>query len=362
MKPIQSLNKMQKHIADFPNLGVSRLQAASIRRWPAIRRVAVVTLCLAIALAAPANLLANELVGSSESHSIEKFNSSGVWMKTFASTGPWIPLGIAASPVTNDVFVATNTGPTANIILRYHSGGAPLGPSGSYWSTFDLFPYFSQNPVQALLFDDSGNLYVASEYGTSGYQVEILEFTAAQLLKKNPVPSGTPIKTTVGRGNQMAFDVFGDICIASFIAPNTVQCYNPTTGALAFDYASEIQAAGIQPDGLSFDPNNRLTVNSLFTGQVWTEAVERTGPMIELASGLTHDLGYIAADSGFLYVPSYHNPEGRYEGSNPCTFYACMDYDTSSDVVYKIDPGTGAVTNFISSHVWGPYQMIFVSF
>src|SRR5271169_1403886 len=72
----------------------------------------------------------------------------GTWIKTFASTGPWIPLGIAASPVTSDVFVATNTGPTNNIILRYHSGGSPLGPSGSYWSTFDLFPYFSQNPVQ----------------------------------------------------------------------------------------------------------------------------------------------------------------------------------------------------------------------
>jgi hypothetical protein len=362
MKPIQSLNKMQKQIADFPNLRAPRLQVADIRRWPVIHRLATVALYLGIALAVPADALANELVGSSESHSIEKFNSSGAWMKTFASTGPWIALGIAASPVTNDVFVATNTGPTTNIILRYHSGGAPLGPSGSYWSTFDLFPYFSQNPVQALLFDNSGNLYVASEYGTSGYQVEILEFTATQLLKKNPVPSGTPIKTTVGRGNQMAFDVFGDICIASFIAPNTVQCYDPNTGVLAFDYASEIQAAGIQPDGLSFDPNNRLTVNSLFTGQVWTEAVERTGPMIELTSGLTHDLGYIAANSGFLYVPSYHNPEGRYEGSNPCTFYACMDYDTSSDVVYKIDPGTGTATNFISNHIWGPYQMIFVSF
>jgi hypothetical protein len=72
----------------------------------------------------------------------------------------------------------------------------------------------------------------------------------------------------------MAWDVFGNICIASFIAPNTVQCYNRTTAVLTHDYASEIQAASIQPVGLRFGPNNNLTVNSVFNGQVWVEAVE----------------------------------------------------------------------------------------
>lgn len=319
------------------------------------------TLTLAV-LAIPANAVVNELVGSSESHSIEKFNSAGTWMRTFASTGPWIPFSIAVSPVTNDVFVATNTGPTTNIILRYTFGGTEFGPGGTYWSTFDVYSYFGSNPVQSIVFDPSGNLYVASGYGTSGYTVVIRQFPAAQLKLKKPTASPTIITTTVGRGNQMAFNVFGDICIASFIAPNTVQCYNPTTAALTFDYAVEIQAAGIQPLGLSFDPNNKLIVNSVFTGEIWEEAVEQSGPMNLVASGMINDVDYIAGEGGMVYVTSYHNPEGRYEGTPFCYFYGCMDYDTSSDIVYKVDLSTGTVTKFIDTHMWGPYQMIFVPF
>lgn len=313
-------------------------------------------LCLlAFVFATPALPVTNVLVGSSESHSIEKFNTSGVWLRTFASTGPWIPFGIAVSPVTNDVFAATMTGPTSNIILRYKSSGAPFGPGGTYWSTFDVSPYFSNNPVQSIAFDPSGNLYVASDFGTDGFQVVIRKFAAAQLLAKIPVAAKTPvITTTTGRGNQMAFDQAGDLCIASFDSPNTVQCYNPTTGALVYDYAAEFAGFSplIQPVGLAFGPNNNLYVSSVFAGQVVFEQTQRSGPMVALASGLINDIGYIAVDSaGALYVPSFHNPEGRYVG---CIFYACMDYDTSSDVIYKIDPTTGSVTNFITSHIWGP--------
>ena len=315
-------------------------------------------------LVSPANAVINELVGSSESHSIEKFNSAGAWSKTFASTGPWIPFGIASSPLTNNVFVATNTGPKANIILRYTSAGTQFGPGGTYWATFNVFPWFSNNPVQSILFDSAGNLWVASTLGTSGFQVVILKFPAAQLLNMSPAPSMS-IPTTVGRGNQMAFDRFGDLCIASFISPNTVQCYNPTSGALVFDYAAEFAGFSptIQPVGLYFGPNNNLYVSSVFAGQIAFEKIEQAGPMVSLATGLVHDVGYIAVDSaGALYVPSYHNPEGRYETSPLCVFYACMDYDTSPDVVYKVDPGSGAVTKFITRHIWGPYQMIFVPF
>jgi hypothetical protein len=324
-------------------------------------KASISSLFLAIAiLALPVYAVTNELVGSSESHSIEKFDSTGKWTKTFASTGPWISMGIAASPVTDDVFVATIT-PT---ILRYNKSGTQFGPSGSYWSTFNIAALVGSNPIGSLLFDSSGNLYVSTIYGTSGYQVEIFKFTAAQLLTKTPAPSGPPIITTAGRGDQMAWDVFGNICIASFIAPNTVQCYDPNTSALAFDYAAEIQAAGMQPVGLAFGPNNNLTANSVFTGEILTEAVERSGPMNLLASGMIADVGWIAVDSsGMLYMPSFNNPGGRYETSPyVCYFYSCMDYDFNSDVVYKINPDTGTVTNFITTHIWGPYQMIFVPF
>lgn len=349
----------------------------TLRRWnivtPAnqtlvVSKILGAALCFTICLLAmPATAVVNELVGSTESHSIEKFSITGKWMHTFASTGPWVPFSIAASPVTNDVFVATNTGPTTNIILRYKSTGVEFGPGGAYWSSFDVYPYFGSNPVQSIVVDISGNLYVASGYGTSGYIVKILTFPAAQLLNKTPVPSATVIVTTVGRGNQMAFDRLGNLCIASFIAPNDVQCYNPTSAALVFDYAAEFSGfvPTIQPVGLAFGPNNNLYVSSVFAGQIVYEQTEHSGPMVSLATGLVNDIDYMAMDSaGFLYVTSYHNPEGRYEGSYPydCTFYNCMDYDTGSDVVYKIDPSGGAVTKFISTHIWGPYQMIFVPF
>src|ERR1022692_5104731 len=113
-----------------------------------IRAASIAVLCLTVViLALPAYAVTNELVGSSESHSIEKFDSSGNWIKTFASTGPWIPVSIAASPTTNDVFVATYT----QTILRYHSSGTPFGPAGSYWSTFNLADPHG-NPAEGLLF------------------------------------------------------------------------------------------------------------------------------------------------------------------------------------------------------------------
>ena len=325
----------------------------------AICKMSIAALCLMFAMLTTnsANAVMNELVSSSESHSIEKFNSSGQWTNTFASTGPWIPAGIAASPVTGDVFAATLT----ETILRYNSTGRPFGSGGNYWSTFDVSRYFGVNPVESLVFDSSGNLYVSSHYGTSGYQVVILKFSAAQLLTKTPVPFGS-ILTTVGRGDQMAFDVFRNICIASFIAPNTVQCYNPGTGVLQFDYAAEFYGFSptIEPVGLAFGPNNNLYVSSTFAGQIVREVTERSGPMVPLASELINLTFYIATDgSGMLYVTSYHGGNSRFQG---CTFYFCNDYDFSADVVYKIDPNSGTVSNFITTHIWGPYQMIFVPF
>jgi hypothetical protein len=53
-----------------------------------------------------------------------------------------------------------------------------------------------------------------------------------------------------------------------------------------------------------------------------------------------------------------------YGGQPPdyCTYHSCQDYDTTSDIVYEINPTSGAISNFVSNHRWGPYQMIFVPF
>jgi hypothetical protein len=332
----------------------------------ALARTLTAALCLTITLLAlPANAVTNELVGSAESHSIEKFDSNGRWIKTFASTGPYYTVGFAASPITGDVFVSTFTA----TILRYTKTGASFGPNGSYWSTFNMSSLVGANPPQALLFDSSGDLYLATNYGESGdgYTVEIFEYSAKELKKETPVPVGPPILTTIEEGGQMAWDAFGNLCIASWYYPQGAQCYNPSTRALAYDYSSEFQNAGIEPVGLAFGPSNILTVSSLFTGQVFAETAARTGPLNLIATGTVQpaDVGFLAVDSdGNLYLPEWHNVGARYGGSGTsyCYYYSCQDYDVSSDIVYKIDPTSGAITNFISNHLWGPYQMIFVPF
>jgi hypothetical protein len=242
----------------------------------ALGRTLTMTLCLAIAVVAlPAYAVTNELVGSAESHSIEKYDSSGNWIKTFASTGPYYTVGFAASPITGDVFVSTFTA----TILRYTNTGASFGPKGAYWSTFNMSSLVGNDPPQALLFDSSGNLFLATNYGEDGYIVEIFEYSAKELLKETPVPVRPPITTMIEQGGQMAWDALGDIGIASWYAPQGVQCYNPSTRALVYDYSSEFQNAGIEPLGLAFDPSNILMVSSLFSGQIFAEPTARTGPL-----------------------------------------------------------------------------------
>ena len=193
----------------------------SNERFALVQNLTVV-LCPAIALFdLSAHAVTNELVGSAESHSIERFDNNGNWIKTFASAGPYYTVGFAASPVTGGVFVSTFTA----TILRYANRGASFGPNGSYWSTFNMSSLVGANPPQAA------------------------------------------------------------------------------------------------------------------------------------------EVGFLAVDrTGNLYLPEWHNVAARYRGQPPdfCTYYSCQDADTRSDIVYKIDPASGAVTNFISNHLWGPYQMIFV--
>ena len=49
----------------------------------------------------------NILVSSVRSNSIEQFTTSGTWISTLATTGPYSPSAIAQSPLTGEIFVAT---------------------------------------------------------------------------------------------------------------------------------------------------------------------------------------------------------------------------------------------------------------
>jgi DNA-binding beta-propeller fold protein YncE len=290
---------------------------------------------------------ADTLVSSSESHSIEWFSNRGVWQDTFATTGARTPLGLAVSPVNGDVYVATFTG----TILRYHSNERPT----ANWDTFNI--PFDGNVVESLLFDKSGNLWVATYFGESGYVANLYKYSAASLKQPNPAPVDT-IPTGLRRGNQMAFDRLGDLCIASFLN-ETVRCFDLNTHMQAFDYGAEL--TGIEPAGIAFDGGNHLYVANVFTGQVLKEQTPHAGPFNILAQSLTAEIEFLAMRSTGLYVPSFHNADARLSGcilGTGAAAYACNDYDFTSDTVYNIDPITGAVTTFLSTHAWGPYQSV----
>jgi hypothetical protein len=219
-----------------------------------------------VALSAPAK--ADILVSSSESHSIEHFGNDGTWLSTFATTGPRTPYGLAANPVSGDVYVATLTG----TILRYKSNGQP----SANWDTLAVPP--DGNPVESVLFDKTGNLWAATYFGESGYVAKIYKYAAANLSQANPQPSDT-ILTGLRRGNQMAFDQKGNICIASYFGAN-VRCFDPNNQhAQTFDYHDELIAAGIYgPGGFAFDGANHLYVDAVQTGLVGKDLAPTRAP------------------------------------------------------------------------------------
>jgi hypothetical protein len=318
-----------------------------------LRKMCFLVLSLSI-LVIPSLARADILASSNESHSIEWFSRNGTWLSTFATTGPRTPYGLAASPsgpASGDVFVATFTG----TILRYHSNGQPT----SNWDSFTIPP--DGNPVESVLFDPvSGDLWVATYFGESGYVANLYRYGAASLTAPNPQLIDT-IPTGLRRSNQMAFDRQRNLCVASYFG-DEVRCFDPITHAQTFDYNAELVAGGIAaPGGFAFDAQNHLYVNDAF-GQVGIEQVPHVGPIVILAQGLTTPVLFAALSSTNLYATSFHNANTRLGGcllGNGSAAYACNDYDFTSDTVYKIDPITGAVTNFISSHLWGPYQLIF---
>ncbi|HLY16424.1 MAG TPA: hypothetical protein VKR61_04335 [Bryobacteraceae bacterium] len=316
-------------------------------------------------LLASASLHAAEqvLVASNRSSSIEQFTTSGTWVRTFATTGPYAPTSLAQSPVTGEIFVTTmwtsgTPGQLTNIILRYQVNGH----FDTNWDTFKVAcgAPCPTSDTQSLLFDSSGNLWVATAYGEDlGGPIYIFKYLAADLTLPNPTAQPNPIVADMYRGDQMAFNASGNLCIAGFIDED-VQCFDTSTGAQTADYRTEIHASavgGIEPAGLAFDGANRLYLTSVFTGQVLKE-LKPGGPIVLLATPVSSPSllnGNLVLRGTNLYTPSFYNPAPTVSTPDP---------------VYEVSISSGAVTNFIfgtappalgNDHIWGAYWMIFYS-
>jgi hypothetical protein len=319
---------------------------------------------LIAAFVASASLHAAEniLVASSRSNSLEQFDTNGTWVRTFATTGPYAPTSMAQSPLTGEIFVTTlwgsgqQIGQNTNIILRYHANGN----FDTNWDTFTVAcgSLCPSSATESLLFDSSGNLWVATHFGLDlGAPIAIFKYLAANLTEVNPPAEPSPIIANMYRGDQMAFNMSGNLCIAGFIDQD-VKCFDTSTGAQTADYYAEIHASsvgGIEPGGMAFDGANRLYLSSIFTGQVVKE-VNPGGPIVLLAA-LDSPPNLLNANlvllGNNLYVPTYYNP--------PPTF-------STPDAVYKVSTSSGKVTNFIfgtaapalgNDHIWGANWMIF---
>ncbi len=305
---------------------------------------------------------ANVLVASGRSNSIEEFTSSGTWVRTLATTGPYSPTSMAQSPLTGEIFVTTlwasgpQVGQNTNIILRYRDNGN----FDTNWDTFTVTCGFlcPSSATESLLFDKSGDLWVATHFGKDlGSPIYIFKYLAANLTAVNPSAEPVPIIANMYRGDQMAFNTSGNLCIAGFIDED-VQCFDTSTGTQTADYYAEIHASsvgGIEPGGLAFDAANRLYLSSIFTGQVVKE-VNPGGPIVLLAT-VDSSPNLLNANLVLrgtnLYVPTYYNP--------PPTF-------STPDAVYEVSTSSGTVTNFIfgtaapalgNDHIWGANWMIF---
>jgi hypothetical protein len=305
------------------------------------------------------------LVASNRSNSIEEFDLTGKWLRTFATTGPYAPVALAQSPTTGEIFVTTMwpSGPAAgqltNKILRYKQDGT----FDVNWDTFTVTCPSSVCPTtatQSLVFGPYGDLWVATAYGQDlGGPIWILNFRAADLTTPNPAPQPSSFKTAMYRGNQMAFKNKNELCIAGFIDED-VKCFDTSTGTQTADYYAEIHASSvspvIQPGGLAFDSSGSMYLTSVFGGQVVKEVVPG-GPIVLLAKPapapfqLDGNL-FLQHSTGNLFTTLY--------STAPVTY-------SSPDLVSEISVTSGLMTSFIwgaaapglgNDHIWGAYWII----
>ena len=138
------------------------------------------------------------LVASSRSNSIEEFDTTGKWLRTFATTGPYAPVALAQMPGTGEIFVTTmwasgpSIGQLTNKILRYQANGS----FDVDWDAFTIECTTCPTTVtQSLVFDSDGNLWIATAYGTDlGAPIYIFEYLAeilrCRIRRPNPSDPG----------------------------------------------------------------------------------------------------------------------------------------------------------------------------
>jgi hypothetical protein len=183
--------------------------------------------------------------------------------------------------------------------------------------------------------------------------VYIFEYLATDLTKPNPPAQPVPIVASMFRGNQMAFNTSGDLCIAGFIDQD-VKCFSTSTHAQTADYYAEIHKSGISPAGLAFDGNDRMYVTSVFGGQVAQE-VSPGGTIVPLATLTASPSqldGNLVLRGPDLYTTAFNTEPPTF--STPDPVYQVSTTGIVKKLIYETAPPA------LGNDHWGAYWMTFL--
>jgi len=254
---------------------------------------------------APNLYVANE--GNSSGSAIYDISPSGV-VSTFTT-------GLAAD-LTNPAIVFDASG---NLFVANLGGTVFKITSSGVVSTFATG---LGSQLESLAVDVNGNLFAASEIAGAIYEI---------------TPSGIVSTFATGLNNPvgLAFDVGGNLFVAN-AGNNTISKITPQGVASTFVDNS----AGLnEPFGLAFDTSGNLFVVNLDSGTV--SKITPAGVVSTFASGLNFPIGLVFDASGNLFVSSFSDPNS----------------DSLSGSVTKIT--LGGVMSIYASGLSCPFGMAF---